>query len=367
MSFTPNVAIAPGRTIQNEIINLEMTQREFAERLWISEKHLSQLINGKVWLTFEIAQKLEQITNIPASFWNKLELKYQEDKARLENENSLLNQKNLLSRFSCYAELVKLKLVEDSRDTLTRIKSLCDFLNVVSLDIITEKQERTFMVEKLAFRKSSINKLSPENLACRIKAWEKLVETTDNKFNNDAILEIIPKLKKLTNNQETLEIEKIKEILNSIWINFIVLDHFKEVPVNWISRMYKNKPLIQLSRRQKWLDIFWFTLFHELAHIYNDDLKKETVFVDWDNNIKNDMENMADNYAQRWLISKENYDNLMSKCEIYANDLQECARKEWIGVNIVAGRVAHELDWKQMDIWKSISNLRPTIKKKLYL
>jgi hypothetical protein len=65
---------------------------------------------------------------------------------------------------------VKLKLVENTRDTLTRIKCLCDFLNVVSLDIITERQEKTFMVEKLAFRKSSINKLSPENLACWIKA-----------------------------------------------------------------------------------------------------------------------------------------------------------------------------------------------------
>ena len=104
-------------------------------------------------------------------------------------------------------------------------------------------------------------------------------------------------------------------------------------------------------------------MVHELAHIYNNDLKKETVFVDWDNNIKNDMENMADSCAQKWLISKENYDNLVSKCEIYANDLQECACKEWIGVNIVAGRVAHELNWKQMGIWKSISNLRPTIKK----
>jgi len=363
MSFLPNVAIAPWRTIQNEIINLDMTQREFAERLGISEKHLSQLINGKVWLTFEIAQKLEQITNIPASFWNKLELKYQEDKARLENENSLLNQKNLLSRFSCYSELVKLKLVENTRDTLTRIKNLCDFLNVVSLDIITEKQERTFMVEKLAFRKSSINKLSPENLACRIKAWEKLVDFTDKEYNKEKILGIIPKLKELTNNQETLELENIKNILNGVGINFIVLDHFKEVPVNWISRMYKNKPLIQLSRRQKWLDIFWFTLFHELAHVYNWDLKKETVFVDWDDNIKNDMENMADDCAQKWLISKENYCSLVSKHLINVNDLKELAGKEWIWINVVAGRVAHELKTRQPNIWKLTSTLRPTIKK----
>lgn len=340
-----------------------MTQREFAERLGISEKHLSQLINGKVWLTFEIAQKLEQITSIPASFWNKLELKYQEDKARLENENSLLNQKNLLSRFSCYSELVKLKLVENSRNALSRVKSLCSFLNVVSLDIITDRIDKTFMVEKLAFRKSSINKLSPENLACWVKAWEKLVDFTDKEYDNEKILEIIPKLKKLTNNQNTLELDNIKNTLNSVGINFIVLDHFKEVPVNWISRMYKNKPLIQLSMRQKRFDTFWFTLFHELAHVYNWDLKKESVFVDWDNNIKNGIETMADDCAQKWLISKENYHNLVSKHLIDANDLKELAEKEWIWVNIVAWRVAHELTTRQPSVWKSISSLRPTIKR----
>ena len=176
-------------------------------------------------------------------------------------------------------------------------------------------------------------------------------------------MEIIPKLKKLTNNQYTLEFDNIKNILNSVGINFIVLDHFKEVPVNWISRMYKNKPLIQLSRRQKWLDIFWFTLFHELAHVYNGDLKKETVFVDWDDNIKNDMENMADDCAQKWLISKENYYGLISKHLINANDLKELAEKEWIWINVAAGRVAHELKTRQPNIWKLTSPLRPTIKK----
>ncbi len=363
MSFIANIAIAPGRTIQNEIINLEMTQREFAERLWISEKHLSQLINGKVWLTFEIAQKLEQITHIPASFWNKLELKYQEDKARLESENSLLKQKNLLSRFSCYNDLVKLNLVENTRNSLARIKSLCNFLNVVSLDIITEKQEKTFMIEKLAFRKSSINKLSPENFACWIKAWEKLVNFTDNKFNQEAILDIIPKLRELTKNQKTLEIDQIQEILNSVWINFIVLDHFKEVPVNWISRLYKNKPLIQLSKRQKRLDILRFTLFHELAHIYNDDLKKENIFINWDNNIQDDKEQIANTYAQNRLISQDSYNELMLKSAITLKDLEEMAKHEWIWINIVAWRAAHDLHWRQTNIWTIISELRPTIKK----
>jgi hypothetical protein len=43
-----------------------------------------------------------------------------------------------------------------------------------------------------------------------------MVNCTDNEFNNESILEIIPKLKDLTKNQNDLEIDKIKEILNSV-------------------------------------------------------------------------------------------------------------------------------------------------------
>lgn len=364
MIFQPNVAIAPGRTIENEIINLDMTQREFAERLGISEKHLSQLINGKVWLTFEIAQKLEQITSIPASFWNKLEIKYQEDKARLEMESSLHNQKNLLNKFSCYTELAKFNLVESTRDYLTKIKNLCNFLNVVSLSTITEKEEKTYMIEKLAFRKSYTNKLSQENLACWIKAWEKLVQPTEVEFKQDQIPSIISKLKNLTQNQEIIEEDIIQEILNSIGINILILDHFKEVPINWIARMYKNRPFIQLSRRQKWLDIFWFTLFHELGHIYNWDLKKEDIIVDWDDKVKNDLENSADLFAQNSLIIKGNYEKYIeSKHIINTEDLKNLAKIEWVWINIIAGRVSHDLSRKQDNVWQLTSKLRPTIRK----
>jgi hypothetical protein len=40
------------------------------------------------------------------------------------------------------------------------------------------------------------------------------------------------------------------------------------------------------------------------------------------------MENMADDCAQKWLISKENYYDLVSKHFVNANDLKQLAEKE---------------------------------------
>ena len=105
MIFKPNVAILPWWKIRNEIENLWITQEEFAERLWISQKHLSQLINWKVSLTKEVTNKLDLVTWIPASFWNKLENAYQEDKARIEFEQKQQEELNLVSKFTCYPAL----------------------------------------------------------------------------------------------------------------------------------------------------------------------------------------------------------------------------------------------------------------------
>jgi len=55
-----------------------------AQRLGYSEKHISQLINGKVPLTVDAAQRLERVLGSTMDFWLSLEAHYQKHKARLE-------------------------------------------------------------------------------------------------------------------------------------------------------------------------------------------------------------------------------------------------------------------------------------------
>lgn len=41
------IAVSPGATIQEQLEDREISQRDFAERMGMSENHISQLINGK--------------------------------------------------------------------------------------------------------------------------------------------------------------------------------------------------------------------------------------------------------------------------------------------------------------------------------
>lgn len=67
-----------------------MSQREFAKRMGMTEKHISHLINGKVELSQDVALRLESVLGVPAKFWNNLEAIYREKVARATAENERL-------------------------------------------------------------------------------------------------------------------------------------------------------------------------------------------------------------------------------------------------------------------------------------
>ncbi|MEE0883912.1 MAG: helix-turn-helix domain-containing protein, partial [Faecalimonas sp.] len=44
------IAIPPGETVKEQLVDRGMKQKEFAVRMGMSEKHISRLINGDVQL-----------------------------------------------------------------------------------------------------------------------------------------------------------------------------------------------------------------------------------------------------------------------------------------------------------------------------
>lgn len=82
------IATPPGASIQEQLEDRAITQKELAERMGMTEQHISRLMNGEVQLTPETAVKLEAVLGIPASFWNKLEAIYREKIVKAEAENA---------------------------------------------------------------------------------------------------------------------------------------------------------------------------------------------------------------------------------------------------------------------------------------
>lgn len=83
------IATPPGATIKEQLMDKGMSQKEFAARMNLSEKHISKLIHGEVALTPQVAIKLEMVLGVPAKFWNNLEEIYREKIIKAEAENAM--------------------------------------------------------------------------------------------------------------------------------------------------------------------------------------------------------------------------------------------------------------------------------------
>ena len=61
------IATPPGATIKEQLDDRGMSQKEFASRMGMSEKHISHLINGNVQLTPDVAYRLELVLGMQVS------------------------------------------------------------------------------------------------------------------------------------------------------------------------------------------------------------------------------------------------------------------------------------------------------------
>lgn len=79
------IVIHPGATIKKQLEDRGMSQKEFASRMGMSEKHISRIIHGEVQLTPDVADKLERVLGVPANFWINLESIYKEKLVKIKD------------------------------------------------------------------------------------------------------------------------------------------------------------------------------------------------------------------------------------------------------------------------------------------
>ena len=86
--FEPDYAVPPGVTIKDTIDAMNMSKKEFAIRLDITPQSLDKILKGVQPISYETANKLEQITGTPARFWNKREVNFRKKLLKLKNKTN---------------------------------------------------------------------------------------------------------------------------------------------------------------------------------------------------------------------------------------------------------------------------------------
>ncbi len=141
----------------------------------------------------------------------------------------------------------------------------------------------------------------------------------------------------------------VKEFLNKKGIHFVILGHFPKTYLDGACFKSPNgSPVIGLSLRYDRLDNYWFTLAHELAHLYlHLDGDNIAFFDDTDqdkNKIGGSREKEADDFALEILIPNDVWKDVSGDM-LKTSDPQEInslANRLSLSPSIIAGRIRWE-------------------------
>lgn len=282
--FAPDWVLAPGESVLDLAEERGWTQGELAQRLGYSEKHISQLINGKVPITVDAAQRLERVLGSSMDFWLKLEANYQQHKARLEATErhacwiSWLDELPVKELMSSGA-IAKARI--DAKNKPSIVESCLRFFGVAS----PEEWRGHYGGMQVAFRRSRDEQSDVGAISAWLRLGEQVAEKLDGpKYDKARFENALSEIRGLTCTAPEFFEPRMRELLRDAGVLLALVPAIPRAHVSGVARwLNPTRPLIQLSLYGKTNDKFWFTFFHEAAHILlHADSKeaKKSIFLD---------------------------------------------------------------------------------------
>lgn len=344
--FIPMIAIPPGETIRENMEYLGMNQEQLACKLGITQKHLSNIINGKSPITYETALSLEDVIGPSAQFWMNLECQYQLTKARLDKENELSVDLEIIKNID-YNKMSSFGWVNKVRDKAEKVKNCRRFFGVANLSLIQKSYSLSFRMHKMS---GQINDLNVLAWIRKAELNTKDVEISD--FNKSKLTKMIPRFRELTMEDPKDFYPEMVKLCSECGIALTLVEYMPKTSICGATIWKKNKAILALSVRGKRADIFWFTFFHEIAHLISHTKKENHI-----NYEKDESEDEADSKARQYLIPDDLYNKFVTEYDF--TDKNTIIRySENIGVApcILVGRLLHD----RLIDYRFYSDLRPS-------
>lgn len=342
LSYRPTEVSPPGDTLAELIEERGIAQAELARRMGRPINAVNEMVLGTKEITEDTALELERVLGTPAHFWLAREARYREylarqrDAGRTESRLDWLHTLPL-KQLQETGHLPKGKLTPAFKASL--IEPVLKFFGVAS----PEGWEDQYGRVQAAFRRANPARQT-DNAA--ITAWLRLGEIEASSanlpaYNAEALQANIALMRKLST-QSAAEIGAgLKTLCAQTGVVLLFVPHFSGTHVSGVARWLGDRPLIQLSLLGKWNDVFWFSFFHEVAHILKH--PKRAVFLDDASSsatAQSKEEKEADQFAADVLIAPEDR-KLLGQVNLTSQGVRAFASKVDIHPGIVVGSLQH--------------------------
>ena len=329
-------AIAPGTYLRDELAARHMSQTELARRMGRPIQAINSVVNRKKALTQETALELERVLGTPAQVWVNLEARYRLALARAADDSALRTELDWLDRFPV-GEMEHRGWIPTAAEPVARLRALLKFFGVASFSNWDAEYQ-----EALGFRVTGNAAIDTGALAAWVRKGEVEgidLETAD--YDEALFREAIEHARVLTTHPPSAAWRDLQQTCARAGVAAIVVPEFAKIGANGVARwLNPRKALIQLNLRYSWADIFWFTFFHEAAHVLMHEHRH--VFVELDGNPRRSPREVeANRLAEELLIPVDAWEEFVLRSEFSESSIRAAASDLGIDPGIVVGRLQH--------------------------
>lgn len=300
-TFDPDWVSPPGDTIRDALVARQLTLDDFAAQIGLSRGAAVELLSGELAIDDPLADRLSEAIGASGHFWlnrearYRLRLKRREMGAAGKAQRAFLKQLPLRD-MKAYGWLDAFAHLPDDE------AALCFFDD----DDGDWRVNGLSLVQAVAFRTSYAH----ETNTAAVAAWLRQGVIQADKigcapWNPEALRAAIPRLRALTRVKDpSVFFPKLVEMCRQCGVAIIFARTPMGCRASGAAHFAKpNKVIIQLSFRYRSDDHFWFTFFHEVAHLLLHG--NSGLFIDGSNYTETDEEAEANAFAAKTLIPPE--------------------------------------------------------------
>lgn len=338
----PQPVLSVGPYIDEWLDDEGMSQSRLALLMGTSEKHLSQVMNGKSPVSTTFAQQLMRVTSIPVDFWLRIDAHY---RAAMAEERFTEEEVGLVKNLFGSNALKPLRRLGHISETWRKPEQLIsELLRFTCTGSVKALVARCDALPMAAYRQSSAHIVEAGSVLAWFRTGELAAANQDvPPFQAAALEDQIDTLRTATQGEPHDFAEVTRTSFAQAGVRFVISPDIPGARVSGATRIWRGQPLVQVTDRYKREDSYWFTVFHEIAHLLNDDLEEPHVAVDK----STDPDEVAANaWASHTLLPEDFYPRLRRIRSF--EEVNVLAREAGVSSGIVVGQM-HHLGIKRRD------------------
>lgn len=337
-TFQPYWASPPGETMADILEERNISPIKFADQIGYTEGHTNDLLHGNLSITIEIAQQLERILGGSATFWMNRESQYREDMARLQIKPPDSADEGWLNELPV-KDMIKFGWLNTPHRPAEIMAECLRFFGVPNVAAWRETYHNIF--ETAAFRTSS----SFDSQSGAVAAWIRQGEIESSQIESKAwdaerFQNTLPSIRALTRKRHpSAFITELRKLCAECGVAVVIARAPTGCRASGAALFLSpSKALLLLSFRYLSDDHFWFSFFHEAAHLILH--SKDDLFLEGMEMCSSKEEQEANEFAASTLIP-EQFQLELSNLPLDSREVMRFARKVGVSPGIVVGQLQH--------------------------